>query len=104
MNTKGKLIIKLSEFKEGFFIQKKVLIVLKKNKTLLVCKIKRNLTSKELKLLECNLEVGLRKIEHKIQKGGPITVIKGTEEDAVYYDDLMIMRTAKGVITCSIIG
>lgn len=103
MTAEGKIIIKLAEFEEGFFIRKKVLVVLKKDGTLQVCKVKKSLTAKELKLLSLDLDAGLVKIDNKIQKGGPITVIKGLQDGAVYYDDLMIMKTEKGVITCNII-
>ena len=103
MTTEGKIVIELAKFEEGFFIRKKVLIALRKNKTVLICKIKRPLTQKEIKLLTYNLEAGLDKIQKKIIQGGPIAVINGVVDGAVYYDDLMIMKTEKGVITCNII-
>ena len=104
MTAEGKIIIKLANFKEGIFIRNRVLIVLKKNGTLQVCKIKKPLTDKELKLLENRLEVGLRKIQPKICQGGPIAIINGFKEGTVYYDDLMIMKTENGVITCIILN
>lgn len=104
MTAEGKIIIKLVEFKEGFFIRNKVLILLRKNGMLEVCKINKPLTRKEIDLLGLDLESGLRKIQHKIRKGGPITVINGMEEGSVYYDDLMIMKAEDKTITCHIIG
>lgn len=99
----GKIAIKLSEFKEGFFIEKHVLVVLTKERELVVCKIKSQLTVKEKKLLEKDLKSGLRKIDSKIQKKAPITVMQGEAKAAVYYDDLMIIRTENGVVTCNIV-
>lgn len=103
MTVEGKIVIKLAEFKEGFFVRKKVLIVLNKKGDLVVCKIKAPLTEKEVAFLKINLELGLRKIEHKIQKEAPVTIINGDAEGTVYYDDLMIMRSENGVITCTLI-
>lgn len=104
MNTEGKVIIKLAEFREGFFIRNKTLILLRKNGILEVCKINKPLTRKEIDLLGKNLEFGLRKIQYKIRKGGPIAVINGMEEGSVYYDDLLIMKAEGKTITCHIIG
>lgn len=104
--TKGKIVIKLTEFKEGFYIWKNILIVLTKNGEFIVCKVKSDLNEKEIKLLKLDLEKGLRKIKEKIQQEAPITVYNGKVQNKdkvlVYYDDLMIIRTENGVITCNI--
>lgn len=102
MNIKGKVIIKLSELKEGFFVQKEVLIVLRKNGMLEVCKIKKPLTRKELLLLNRDIESGLIKIQKKISKSGPVSV--SMENGAIYYHDLMIMKNEGKVVTCLILG
>lgn len=104
MTVEGKIVIKLAEFEEGFFIRNKTLILLKENGVLLVCEIKKDLTSKEIGLLKRDLESGLIKIQDKIRIGAPIAILNEMVQANVYYDDLLIMKAEDKTITCLIVG
>lgn len=102
--TTGRIIIKLKEFREGFFLQNGVLIVLHKNGTLQVCEIKEQLDVEEIILLGQDLELGLKKIHSKIRLSGPLTIINGLEEGEIYYGDLIVIKAEDSTtIVCQIL-
>lgn len=94
-----KILLPFLNLYNGYTIQGKNLIVVKDG-CIHISKIKKELSPKDLKLLNLDLKKGLRKISSKLVTGASITVTSGS----VYIDDLLLLIGEKdNIVHCYLV-